>query len=83
MGIHAVSVPAPHMISFSKTPKLEFPGEQYDDVRGLVVSEIGFTGEALALQEEYSIDLMTLEQLFSSFLKHNFMRNDIIAQSKT
>jgi hypothetical protein len=56
-----------------KELKKESPGEKYDDVRGLVVSEMGFTGEALALQEEYTIDLLTLEQLFSSFfLKYRF-----------
>lgn len=52
-----------------KELKKESPGEKYDDVRGLVVSEKGFTKEALGLQEEYlsSMDLLTLAQLFSPF----------------
>lgn len=55
-----------------KELKKESPGEKYDDVRGLVVSEKGFTKEALGLQEEYlsSMDLLTLAQLFSPFFKY-------------
>ncbi len=40
--------------------------EKYDDFRCLVVSERGFTKAALKLQEKYSIDLLTVDELFSS-----------------